>query len=167
MVKKSKIVEKNEEIVEKNEENIKNIEDEEDEENEEVMIKPKKQLTEAQIKQRTESLRKAREAQARMRAEKKATLAIQSQPKPIPEPIPEPTPEPTPEPVRKLKPPPPKPRLLQKPASNIEELTKDEIKEYIRFKKQEEDNLKKIHLLKQQKENEERYMKAYSSLFNI
>jgi len=54
-----------------------------------------------------------------------------------------------------------------KPESNMKDLSQDDIKEYIRYKKQEEDNLKKLYLLKQQKENEERYMKAYSSLFNI
>ena len=76
--------------------------------------------------------------------------------KSIPEPIKEPITEPIP--IPKTKP-------IPVPVEEEEALTEREIREYIRLKKIEDDKLKRVYLLKSQKEQEERFKRGYVSLF--
>ena len=67
-----------------------------------------------------------------------------------------------PEPIKK----PITKKIVEKIDDDEEEpLSEKEIREYIRLKKIEDDKLKRVYLLKSQKEQEERFKRGYASLF--
>lgn len=106
---------------------------------------------------RRENLKKGRE---RMREIQKLGKSVIQEVKPEPEPIPEPIPVKPKEVMAK--------KAIEKWNDEEDEpLTEREIREYLRLKKIEDDKLKRVYLLKNQKEQEERFRRGHASLFGF
>ena len=155
---------------------IENLEIVEDEpENEEIAEpmpapikgkKPRKQLSEADSKKRLEYLSNARMKQKKYMLKGKEVEKLEKKPKIKEEIIQEPEEdeeteiETLPLPVKTKK------KAVKYYDQEEEELSERDIKEYLRFKRNEENDLKRAYLLKNQKNQENRYKMGMMTMFN-
>ena len=156
---------------------IENLEIEEEEpENEEIAEpmpapikgkKPRKQLSEADSKKRLEYLSNARMKQKKYMLKGKEVEKLEKKPKIKEEIIQEPEEDEEETEIETL----PLPVKTKKKAVKYydheeEELSEKDIKEYLRFKRNEENDLKRAYLLKNQKNQENRYKMGMMTMFN-
>ena len=156
---------------------IENLEIEEEEpENEEIAEpmpapikgkKPRKQLSEADSKKRLEYLSNARMKQKKYMLKGKEVEKLEKKPKIKEEIIQEPEEDEEETEIETL----PLPVKTKKKAVKYydheeEELSEKDIKEYLRYKRNEENDLKRAYLLKNQKNQENRYKMGMMTMFN-
>ena len=127
--------------------------------------KPRKQLSEADSKKRLEYLSNARMKQKKYMLKGKEVEKLEKKPKIKEEIIQEP--EEDEEEIETL----PLPVKTKKKAVKYydheeEELSEKDIKEYLMFKRNEENDLKRAYLLKNQKNQENRYKMGMMTMFN-
>ena len=129
--------------------------------------KPRKQLSEADSKKRLEYLSNARMKQKKYMLKGKEVEKLEKKPKIKEEIIQEPEEDEEETEIETL----PLPVKTKKKAVKYydheeEELSEKDIKEYLRFKRNEENDLKRAYLLKNQKNQENRYKMGMMTMFN-
>ena len=129
--------------------------------------KPRKQLSEADSKKRLEYLSNARMKQKKYMLKGKEVEKLEKKPKIKEEIVQEPEEdeeeteiETFPLPVKTKK------KAVKYYDHEEEELSEKDIKEYLRFKRNEENDLKRAYLLKNQKNQENRYKMGMMTMFN-
>ena len=151
-------------------ENLEIVEDEQTEEPEEPppikTKKPRKQLSEEDSKKRLEYLSNARMKQKKYMKKGKEAEILEKKPKIKEEPIEE-IEEPEKETVSlQVKTKKKEVRYYEEEEEEEEPLSEKDIKEYLKFKRNEENNLKRAYLLKNQKTQEDRFKMGMITMFN-
>ena len=150
-------------------ENLEIVEDEQTEEPEEPPIKtkkPRKQLSEEDSKKRLEYLSNARMKQKKYMKKGKEAEILEKKPKIKEEHIDE-IQEIEKETVSlQVKTKKKEVKYYEEPEEEEEPLSERDIKEYLKFKRSEENNLKRAYLLKNQKNQEDRFKMGMITMFN-